>query len=68
MPLESLVYARNRFAAYFAIRGAASAVAIAAAFPLIRWHGGIGAIAACAIGWFVAVAGTAIMLFRKRAA
>lgn len=68
MPLESLVYAQNRFAAYFTIRGAASAAAIATAFPLIHWYGAIGAIAACAIGWFVAVAGTGIMLMRKRAA
>jgi O-antigen/teichoic acid export membrane protein len=68
MPLESLVYAQNRFAAYFTIRGVASIVAIAAAFPLIHWYDGIGAIGACAAGWFVAVAGTAILLLRKGAA
>ena len=67
MPLESLVYAQSRFAGYFLIRGVASAMAIAAAFPLIQWYGGIGAIAACGIGWFVAVSGTGIMLVRKRA-
>ncbi|MBY0530780.1 MAG: hypothetical protein K2P86_02295 [Xanthobacteraceae bacterium] len=65
MPLESLVYARKRFASYFAIRGFASVVAIAAAFPLIQWYGGIGAIAACAIGWSAAVLGTGLMLMRK---
>jgi O-antigen/teichoic acid export membrane protein len=63
-PLESLVYARKAFRGYFAIRGLASAVAIAAAFPLIAYFGGIGAIAACAIGWFVAVAGTGLLLVR----
>lgn len=64
MPLESLVYARNRFAGYFAIRGVASAIAIAAAFPLIQWYGAVGAISACALGWLVAVAGTGAMLVR----
>lgn len=66
-PLESLVYARKAFRGYFAIRGLASAIAIAAAFPLIGWYGGVGAIAACAIGWFVAVIGTGLMLVRGRA-
>jgi O-antigen/teichoic acid export membrane protein len=64
-PLESLVYARKAFRGYFAIRGVASLVAIAAAFPLITWYAEIGAIAACAIGWLVAVAGTAILLMRR---
>lgn len=68
MPLESLVYAQNRFAGYFTIRGVASVIAIAAAFPLIQWYGAIGAISACVIGWFIAVAGTCIMLMRKGAA
>lgn len=66
MPLESLVYAQKRFAAYFAIRAIASIVAIAAAFPLIAAYGAIGAIAACALGWFIAVTGTGIMLWRGR--
>ncbi len=65
MPLESLVYAQNRFAGYFAIRGAASVIAIAAAFPLIHGYGAVGAIAACALGWLVAVAGTGAMLMRN---
>jgi O-antigen/teichoic acid export membrane protein len=65
MPLESAVYVQNRFAAYFTIRGVASAVAIAAAFPLIYRYAEIGAIAACAIGWFIAVAGTGLMLLRR---
>lgn len=68
LPLESLVYAQRRFAIYFAIRGVASVIAIAAAFPLIDRYGAVGAISACAIGWFVAVAGTGIMLLRKRVA
>ncbi len=67
MPLESVVYARNCFAAYFAIRAVASAVAIAAAFPLIYRYAEIGAIAACAIGWFIAVLGTSLMLLRRGA-
>lgn len=66
MPLESLVYAQKRFAAYFAIRAIASLVAIAAAFPLIAAYGAVGAIAACALGWFIAVTGTGIMLWRGR--
>jgi O-antigen/teichoic acid export membrane protein len=65
MPLESLVYAQNRFAGYFAIRGAASVIAIAAAFPLIHGYSAVGAIAACALGWLVAVAGTGAMLMRS---
>lgn len=66
MPLESLVYTRHRFAGYFIIRGLASAVAIAAAFPLVHRYAEIGAIAACALGWLIAVAGTALMLARKK--
>lgn len=68
MPLESLVYAQKRFAGYFAIRGFASIVAIAAAFPLIQGYGAVGAIAACALGWLIAVAGTGVMLMRTRPA
>jgi O-antigen/teichoic acid export membrane protein len=68
MPLESLVYAQKRFAAYFLIRGIASVLAIAAAFPLIHWYAEVGAIAACGIGWFIAVMGTAVMLARRGAA
>ena len=48
----------------FAILAIASLIAIAAAFPLITHYGGVGAIAACAIGWFVAVAGTGLLLAR----
>lgn len=65
LPLESLVYAQNRFAGYFTIRGVASVIAIAAAFPLIHWYSAVGAIAACALGWLIAVAGTAVMLTRR---
>lgn len=63
-PLESLVYARNRFAGYFTIRGIASLIAIVAAVPLIHRYAEIGAIVACGLGWLVAVAGTAVMLLR----
>jgi O-antigen/teichoic acid export membrane protein len=66
-PLESLVYARKVFREYFAIRGLASVVAIAAAFPLSANYGGVGAIMACAIGWFVAVTGTGLLLMRRQA-
>jgi O-antigen/teichoic acid export membrane protein len=67
LPLESLVYARNAFAPYFAVRGLASIVAIAVAFPLIRHFAEVGAIAACAIGWLIAAAGTALVLLRRPA-
>lgn len=63
-PLESLVYAREAFRGYFVVRGFASIAAIAAAFPLITYYGGVGAITACAIGWLVAVVGTSVLLMR----
>jgi O-antigen/teichoic acid export membrane protein len=62
MPLESLVYARKAFGGYFIIRGLASLVAIAASIPLILTYADVGAIAACTLGWFLAVAGTLIFL------
>ena len=64
MPLESLVYARKAFSGYFIIRGLASLVAIAASVPLIVIYSEVGAIAACTLGWFLAVAGTLIFLAR----
>lgn len=67
MPLESLIYVQGRFAGYFTIRGIASVAAILSAIPLIHWYAEIGAIAACALGWLIAVAGTGIMLARRRA-
>jgi O-antigen/teichoic acid export membrane protein len=66
LPLESLVYARNEFARYFTVRGAASVIALAAAVPLIRQFAEVGAIAACGIGWFVAAAGTIVVLLRGK--
>lgn len=65
MPLESLVYAREQFARYYAMRGVASLVAIAAAYPLILRFDEVGAIAACGIGWLLAVAGTAALILRR---
>ena len=65
MPLESLVYARQDFARYYAIRGLASLVAIALAYPLILGFAEVGAIAACGIGWLLAVAGTAVLILRR---
>jgi len=62
MPFESLVYTRREFGSYYLVRGAASVLAIALAAPLIMILSEMGAILACAAGWFAAVAGT-IMLF-----
>jgi O-antigen/teichoic acid export membrane protein len=64
MPLESLVYARRDFRAYYLVRGVASLVAIAATLPLVLRFAEAGAIAACGIGWLIAVAGTVILLKR----
>ncbi len=64
MPLESLVYARKAFSGYFVIRGLASLVAIAASVPLITLYADTGAIAACTLGWFLAVVGTLVFLAR----
>ncbi len=64
MPLESLVYAQKRFAAYFGLRAGASVIAILAAIPLIQAYGAVGAIAACALGWLIAVIGTGLILMR----
>lgn len=64
MPLESLVYARKAFRGYFVIRGVASLVAIAASIPLILIYSEVGAIAACTLGWLLAVAGTLVFLAR----
>lgn len=62
MPFESLVYTRQEFRSYYLIRGAASVLAIALSVPLIMAFAETGAIIACAVGWFVTVAGT-MMLF-----
>jgi O-antigen/teichoic acid export membrane protein len=64
MPLESLVYARKAFTGYFVIRGVASLIAIAASIPLIMLYADVGAIAACTLGWFLAVIGTIAFLAR----
>jgi hypothetical protein len=47
------------------MRGVASLVAIAAAYPLILRFDEVGAIAACGIGWLLAVAGTAALILRR---
>jgi O-antigen/teichoic acid export membrane protein len=65
MPLESLVYARKDFARYYAARGIASLIAVALAYPLIVRFAEVGAIAACGIGWLLAVAGTAALILRR---
>lgn len=65
MPFESLVYTLKNFRAYYIIRGAASLVSLALTFPLVMWLAETGAIAACASGWLIAVAGTAFLLWRS---
>jgi len=64
MPFESLVYTRRNFRGYYFIRGAASLLSLALTFPLVLRFAEVGAIAACAFGWLVAVAGTALLLRR----
>lgn len=64
MPFESLVYTLRNFREYYIIRGIASVVALALTVPLVIRYAEVGAIAACAAGWLVAVAGTALMLRR----
>jgi O-antigen/teichoic acid export membrane protein len=66
MPFESLVYARQEFGRYYVLRGLASVLAIAAAFPLILNYAEIGAIFACATGWLVTVLGTIVIFMRRR--
>lgn len=66
MPFESLVYARQEFGRYYFLRGLASVLAIAAAFPLIVAYAEIGAIFACAIGWLVTVLGTIVIFLARR--
>ena len=61
-PIESLIYARQSFRGYYLARGIASGAAMAEAYPLILWNPDIGAIAACGIGWLIAVAGTLAVL------
>lgn len=64
MPFESLVYTRKNFLGYYLIRGAASLVAIALTVPLVILFSEVGAIAACAAGWLIAIIGTAVLLKR----
>jgi O-antigen/teichoic acid export membrane protein len=64
MPFESLVYTRQNFRSYYLIRGIASLGSLALTFPLVIWFSEVGAIAACAFGWLIAVVGTAVMLKR----
>ncbi len=64
MPLESLIYARGAFRGYYAIRGVASLLAIAASVPLILRYFEVGAIMACALGWLIGTMGTFVLLRR----
>jgi O-antigen/teichoic acid export membrane protein len=64
MPFESLVYTRQNFRGYYLVRGIASLGAIALTVPLVMRFAEVGAIAACAAGWFIAVTGTALLLLR----
>lgn len=64
MPFESLVYTRQNFRGYYLVRGIASLGAIALTVPLVMHFAEVGAIAACAVGWFIAVIGTALLLLR----
>lgn len=64
MPLESLIYARRDFKRYFQLRGIASLLAITSSLVLLTTYYEVGAIAACAIGWFVAATGTLVLLIR----
>ncbi|MES1155322.1 MAG: hypothetical protein ABUL48_02715, partial [Pseudorhodoplanes sp.] len=64
MPFESLIYTRKNFKSYYLIRGIASLGALVLTAPLVMQFSEVGAIAACAAGWFIAVVGTAIMLKR----
>jgi O-antigen/teichoic acid export membrane protein len=65
MPFESLVYTLRNFRGYYLIRGIASLVSLALTVPLVIRFSEVGAISACAAGWLVAVAGTAVLLRRS---
>lgn len=64
MPFESLVYTQRNFRGYYLIRGIASLGALALTVPFVIWFFEVGAIAACAVGWLIAVVGTALLLKR----
>ena len=64
MPLESLVYARRRFAGYYFARAVGSVLAIGLTAPLVFRFAEKGAILACAAGGFVAAAGVILLLYR----
>jgi O-antigen/teichoic acid export membrane protein len=64
MPFESLVYTRRDFRGYYLVRAIASLTAVALSVPLVIWFFEVGAIAACAVGWLIAVIGTIVLLAR----
>lgn len=64
MPIESLVYARQEFRLYYLVRCIASLIAIGLTAALVMPFAEVGAIAACGVGWFVAIAGTILLLAR----
>ncbi len=64
MPIESLVYARRSFKAYYLARAAGSAVALGLAALLVFRFSEAGAILASAAGSFVAAAGAVLLLAR----
>jgi O-antigen/teichoic acid export membrane protein len=66
MPFEALVYARQSFGGYYLVRGIASVLAMALSVPLVMALSEMGAIFACAVGWFATVTGTMMLFARNR--
>lgn len=64
LPIESIVFLRGRLAGYNVARFLAGAVSVALAFVLCRPYGAGGALAACLIGWCIAVVGS-LMAIRR---
>lgn len=64
MPFESLVYARQDFRLYYLVRCIASLVAVGLTACLVTRFAEVAAIAACGVGWLIAVAGTIMLLVR----
>lgn len=65
MPFESLVYARRDFRSYCLVRGIASVLTMALTAPLVMRFAEVGAIAACGVGWLIAIVGTLALLARS---
>ena len=64
LPIESIVFLRGRLAGYNVARFAAGAVSVAFAWALCRPYGANGALAACLIGWCVALTGSLLAIRR----